>query len=324
MNQQLVCQLFLWLGVGMLLLAGCAGTRVASPVTSTATAPVPASSVIAQSELQPTQQPPSPTAPLPAPSATAQPVPQPTQQLILAKDKPPARMLRGRAVHQVPGMDGVKVANVPYKDNLTTDIYYPPDTNPDTRLPIVVFVNGVGDTNFPDPLKDSDQYISWGQLTAASGMIAITYEAHQPYEDALDLMDFLMAHGDRLGIDPTRMVLWACSANLPTALQVLMNTSAGYQASLRGAVFYYGIMQGEGDLPPQVPLFVVKSGKDSAQINSSIDAFLARARSQKIPLEFIEYAEGVHAFDVRQDADQSRAIIRQTLDFMKEKLLENQ
>jgi hypothetical protein len=305
------------LSIAMLLLGGCGATPEGQSTATTAPLPVPSATVQAAS-------PTTTTAPLPMPSATAQAALDPRQQLMLAKDKPPAQMFQGRVFHQVDDMDRVPFANMPFKDKLTTDIYYPPDANPDNKLPVVIFVNGVGDTRLPDPLKDSEQYISWGQLTAASGMIAVTYESVETYDDTLALIDFLVANADQLGIDSSRVLLWACSANLPTALRVLMNTSASYQPSLRGAVFYYGIMEGEGDLPTTVPLLVVKSGKDSAGINSTIDAFVARARSQNVPLEFVEYADGVHAFDVRQDTDETRAIVQQTLNFMTQKLLESE
>ena len=72
-------------------------------------------------------------------------------------------MLRGRVVYQLPDMDRVLLTNASYKDKLTADIYYPPNFKSDTKLPVVIFVNGVGDAIvLPDSLKDTEQYISWG------------------------------------------------------------------------------------------------------------------------------------------------------------------
>ena len=133
----------------------------------------------------------------------------------------------------------------------------------------------------------------------------------------------MIRNSDQLGIDHTKIVLWSCSANTPVAIKLLTNLSAGYQEYLRGAVFYYGVMGGAGDLPRNVRLFVMKGGKDTNVDNGQIDDFVAHARDLNIPVQLVEYPEGIHAFDVRQDTDQSRTIIKQTLDFMKQTLLNN-
>jgi hypothetical protein len=62
---------------------------------------------------------------------------------------------------------------------LTMDIYYPPDSKSEARTPAVVFVIGYPDPGFQRmfgcKLKEMESYISCGQLTAASGLVAITY-----------------------------------------------------------------------------------------------------------------------------------------------------
>ena len=54
------------------------------------------------------------------------------------------------------------------------DIYYPSDWKSGARIPAVVFVSGYSDVGFQKmlgcKLKEMGSYISWGQLTAASGM----------------------------------------------------------------------------------------------------------------------------------------------------------
>ena len=89
-----------------------------------------------------------------------------------------------RVVYQIPGMDAVPVRrDLEYQVTdvgvLTMDLYYPPDSQREARIPAIVFVVG-----YPDPgaekrigckFKEMESYISWGQLTAASGLAAITY-----------------------------------------------------------------------------------------------------------------------------------------------------
>jgi len=56
-----------------------------------------------------------------------------------------------RVVYQIPGMNAVTIRqDVDYRvtdaDMLTMDIYYPPDSKSDGRIPAIVFVGG-----YPDP-----------------------------------------------------------------------------------------------------------------------------------------------------------------------------
>lgn len=66
-------------------------------------------------------------------------------------------------------------------------------------------------------LKDSGQYVSWGQLAAASGLIAITYEATQPEKNIYSVLAYVRKNARTLQIDGDRMGIWACSRNVPAA-----------------------------------------------------------------------------------------------------------
>jgi len=57
-------------------------------------------------------------------------------------------------VYQVPEMAAVQVKqNIVFKKindtSLTLDVYYPPSFDPKTRLPVVIFNNGVGSMTIP-------------------------------------------------------------------------------------------------------------------------------------------------------------------------------
>jgi len=249
-------------------------------------------------------------------------------------------------------MDKVEVRrDVKYKTiidtALTMDIYYPPNLVIGSRLPVVIFINGFSDEIIPKgelKLKDIGQYKSWGELTAASGLIAITYETIQPDADTGSLIDYIRKNGSSLNIDPDRIGIWACSGSVPTALSVIKQESREY---LRCAVLYYGYMlttdqkyqalidskaQKHGFYPGglkdvehlhhDAPLFVVRAGLDRyPDINQTIDHFLHEAVSRNDSIVFINYNDGRHAFDMDDDNDRSREIIKQTLEFMKTHLL---
>jgi hypothetical protein len=231
---------------------------------------------------------------------------------------------------------------------LTMDIYHPPDSKSEARIPAVIFVSG-----YPDPgaqkllgckFKEMESYISWGQLTAASGLAAITYTTgKEPASDVHGLLQYVRQNAAGLGIDENRIGLWACSGNVPNALSVLMQESRQY---LKCAVMCYGCMldldgathmaeaakiwgfvnpcagKSVEDLPHDIPLFIARAGRDEMpHLNETLDRFLGRALTLNLPVTFVNHPEAPHAFDIHHDSETSREIIRQILSFMQFHLL---
>lgn len=258
-----------------------------------------------------------------------------------------------RVVYDLPGADAVTIhRDVEYRatdaGGLTMDIYYPPDLKSGARIPAVVFVTGYSDVGFQKmlgcKLKDMESYISWGQLTAASGMVAIAYSAVEPAADTDALLQYVRQHAASLGIDENRIGVWACSGNVSNALSVLMNEGRNY---LKCAVLCYGVMldlegytstaesakrfgfvnssagKSVADLPRDLSLFIVRAGKDEMpHLNETLDRFLAKAVSFNLPITFTNHPTAPHAFDVLDDSETSREVIRQILAFMQFHLLD--
>jgi len=209
---------------------------------------------------------------------------------------------------------------------------------------VVVFVTG-----FPDPgfrafagcaLKDTAPYRSWARLLAASGLAAVTYSNVEPATDAGAILDYVREHAGELGIDPARCSLWASSGNVPNALAVLGHVT---RFPVRCAVLCYGYMvDGDGAtavadagrqfgfvvpetsvdlIPPHVPLLVARAGLDATPgLNDSIDRFVRCAESRALDVEIVEHPTGPHAFDVMDNSDVSRRVIRRILGFLREQL----
>ena len=238
---------------------------------------------------------------------------RPPENLMTAADRREQSFDSIWVVYTLPDMDRVSVANVTYKEGLTMDVYYPPDFDFRSKLPAVVFVNG-GSVVYgvPTDFRDVGQFISWGQLTAASGLIAITHD--NEVQDALnnfdDLMNYIHKKGGSFGIDSKRIGLWSRYPHASVAQSALMDTSQEYQRNLRCAVFYYsGLDIGEPTVKEwrrDVPQLVVKGGLDLAQRNSWIDQYIAKAREMKVPVELVVHEEGAFRFDALMDTDRSR------------------
>jgi acetyl esterase/lipase len=252
-----------------------------------------------------------------------------------------------RAVYSVAGAAAATVRrDLEYRvvngGALTMDVYYPPGST-GRALPAVLFVTGFADAGAERmlgcKLKEMGSYISWAELATTSGLVAVTYTNAEPAADAREVLDYVRQNATALGIDGNRIGLWACSGSVPTALSLLVQGGDDY---LKCAVLCYGYMldangstrvadaakqfgfvnPGAGksvaDLPPDLPLFVARAGQDRMPgLNEALDDFVHTALTCNLPLTLINHAGGPHAFDLFDDSEISREIIRRILRFMR-------
>ena len=247
-------------------------------------------------------------------------------------------------VLKLPEMDQVQIKkDVLFKEaggeKLVMDIYYPPALKAGEHLPAIVFVLGFPNSVQFGKLKEWRIYMDWARLAAVSGFAGVLYETTSPETDIGDLLDHLRRNAAALSIDENRFALWSSSGNVLTALTVLMGER---QAFIRCAALYYGLMLAPDqkfldsliDLNKQVkfsmagldkiknwhrdlPLFIARAGKDTEVVNQGLDHFAASCLANNVPLTLLNYAEGRHGFDMVDDTDQSREIIRNTMEFFK-------
>ena len=70
-----------------------------------------------------------------------------------------------------------------------------------------------------------------------------------------------------------------------------------------------------------VPIFIARAGGDQfAGVNPSIDAFAAEALRLNLPLTLVNHAAGAHGFDLFDDSEASRGVIRMLLEFLRTNL----
>jgi acetyl esterase/lipase len=226
---------------------------------------------------------------------------------------------------------------------LAMDLYYPPDANVGSRTPAVVFVTGFSDVGakrtFGCAMKDMAAYVSWARLVAVSGVVAVTYTNRELVKDACAVIEHVRDHAASLGIDKNRIGLWSCSGNVPVALSLLMSKDAssyvrcaalsyGYMLDADGAT---GVAEAAGlfgfvnpcagrsvdDIADDVPLFVARAGHDRMpRLNEALDRFIARGLACNLPLTFVNHANGPHGFDLFDDSETSREVVRRILAFL--------
>jgi acetyl esterase/lipase len=150
-------------------------------------------------------------------------------------------------------------------------------------------------------------------------------------------LNYLRADADALGLDPTRLALFATSGNVTVALSALM-----HDPQIRCAALFYGYTMDLGestvvadmsrqygfvnacagrsvnDLPDSVPMLFVRAGREHFPgVNDALDRVIAAALTRNLPFTLINHSTGAHGFDLDEDTDVSRGIIQQVVAFLR-------
>jgi tetratricopeptide (TPR) repeat protein len=215
-------------------------------------------------------------------------------------------------VYQPPGMNRVIVKkDLPFASG-KFDLYLPAGHRPSRPVPVVIFINGVGDpTN--KKVKDWRIYQDWPRLAATRGWAGIVHESPPGQVPAAVAAIFahVAEHGRALGLDPERVAAWSCSANVSVALPFLMNQRP---RGVRAAVFYYGA--GAGPIRADLPVLHVLAGKDGQGLIDQEKAMRQRAVEARAPWTFEDEPTLPHAFDALDVGETSRRAVVQTLGFL--------
>lgn len=238
----------------------------------------------------------------------------------------PAEISIKPLVMPVPRADIRVRRDVIYRDDMDADIFRPADGE---RFPAIIFIHG---GPIPDGARGQRMrmFSDYGPLAAAMGFTGIIF-SHRYWgsegilrsaDDVAALIEF--AH-QQPEVDPERLVFWAFSGG-GAFLSFAFN-----QHDVCAMVAYYAALD---VITPELrarlspverlrsgahcpPVFIARAGNDYPRLNATIDQFVAEALRRNVELELMTHAEGVHGFDVLNDDDRSRAIIRRTFEFIR-------
>lgn len=245
-----------------------------------------------------------------------------------------------RVLYEIPGMKSATVRQAEFRgaDGKALPMAICSPTFPVADPPpAVVIVEGYADPGFSQffgcRFMEMQWSISMAQLLAASGMTAITYANREPVADASAILDHVRTHADAVGADPERIGLWATSGHGPVALSVLAQAACAvlsnpftfdYDGSVHVAdaarMFRFAVPP-MAALPAGKPIFVVRSGKDEMPgLNASLDRFAMLALSANHPITLVNHPDAPHSYDLYHDSAETRAILRQALAFLQERL----
>jgi acetyl esterase/lipase len=273
--------------------------------------------------------------------------------MLTARVALPADPSAKRIVYSVPGMDRVRVErDITYRaaDGVETrmDVYRPPDLGPAERRPVVFFVHGGPIAPDRRP-KDSGGYRSYGELVAASGFVGVTFnhrlfsagDLDRSAEEVAAAVEFVRSNAARFNADPARTAVWAFSGGG----LLLAFAFRDRPAHVRAVVSYYAILDlrgtrdaagnpmsdemarrfspayavesGTGPFPA---VLIGRAGGDDPGINASVETFVRAAWAKGISIDVFNHPAGQHGFDISNDDDRTREVIRRTLEFLQERL----
>jgi hypothetical protein len=242
-----------------------------------------------------------------------------------------------KVVVHLPGMDNVpRRSDLRYRaasgTDLSLEIFLPP--NVQQQHPLVVLPMA-----YPDPdagVREFGPLTSWARLMAASGMAAMVYGTEAPADDVHAVLRHVRAHANALGIDASRIGVFAASGNVTVALAALMLDRGircaallcGYTLDLDGSIVVADVAKQFGfadacvgrtpdELPQDAPLLFVRAGLDASPgLNAALDEVIRRSLARNLPLWVINHPMGAHGFEVDEATDLSRGIVRHVLSFL--------
>ncbi len=235
--------------------------------------------------------------------------------------KTPAEMVMMPVVYTLPGMEMAKVVpNLTYSDvdnpHLLMDVYLPADSEAERR-PVVVLIHGGSKPEYH--AKDWGVFQSWGKLIAASGMVGVAFTHRMGYpepfldEATADLahaLAYVRTNAESWNADGDRVGLMAFSAGGP----LLAGPMNEHPPFIRCVAALYAFL---GMQPSTLPMFIARAGQDAVPgLNAGMDQFIAASLAANAPVTVVNHPAGEHGFDMLNDDDRSREIIRGLLAFL--------
>ena len=171
--------------------------------------------------------------------------------------------------------------------------------------------------------------------------------------DVMDAIKYVRANAATLGVDSERIILWAISAGGIFLSEPLRDRPA-YIAALVGYYVELDLRNARNAAPASVsdetlrdfspvyyfekaaavqpepspgqpaakthifpPMFIARAGRDEANLNAGLDRFVQLALKNNVSLELFNHPDGQHGFDIENDDERSREILKRTIEFIR-------
>jgi hypothetical protein len=257
---------------------------------------------------------------------------------------------RRRVVYEMPNENSVIVrSELEFSgadgDPLSFDLYLP-GAQAFPRPAAVVLVEGFPDAGVQKMVgcrfKDMQFTVSWATLLAASGLAGVAATNREPAGDFMALVEHLSSHAGALGIAEGAIGILATSGHAALGLSALMTGGPAVACGVFLYPFTMDLDEANGiaemskrfgfvnacagrtldDLRTDVPMFFARAGQDGfPHLNASLDRLVTHGLARNLPLTLVNYPAGVHAFDLMDPSERSKAIVKQALSFVRQHLL---
>jgi len=226
--------------------------------------------------------------------------------------------------------------------DLLLDVYLPADGK--GPWPAVLLVNGDAEEPVIARAKDWGVYRSYGEHLAARGLVGVPFNHRstrtvgraEVAAEVTATLDHIRANAIDLQIDAARIGVWAFSAAGAFALAPLLRSRRTYVNAIAGFYTVWDLAAFQ-KLDPRLtdadiqewsatvalgtriaglpPILVAIAGRDSPPFITGAEVFASRARELGVDVRVERHATGQHGFDIRDDDERSRELIRGALDF---------
>lgn len=215
---------------------------------------------------------------------------------------------------------------------LGCDVYSP--AHNDTTYPCVILMQGDAPDFMLKHSKNWGIFESYGRLLADSGFTTVAFtrrssqnEKHynRAEEDITALINFIREHAHSYNIDKDNIIIWTFSFGALLGLSWALPRPKAY---IKGIISYYGLLASKDPRHSPVdslgtmksldfPVLLVKPEKDMQRIKESNDLFYTIAKDKGIDITMLSHPQGKHGFDMMNDDERTREIIKETLEFVK-------
>jgi len=237
---------------------------------------------------------------------------------------------RAHVHYKVPGMEQVNRERHHTSTGREFDLYSPPA--PAAGTPCVLLIHGGPiPPNLLTSPKNWGLFQSYGRLLGASGLSAVMFDhsfygpeqAGEALSDIQSMLGYVREHGQSLNIDTERLCLWAFSGGGIFLSPFLRQTPreircvVAYYAALDAPIPEFSALAQISASTETLPaILIARAGLDTPAYNDAADRFIQQALKKNAQLDVLNHANGQHGFDVRDDNERTRDILRRTLDFI--------
>jgi hypothetical protein len=216
----------------------------------------------------------------------------------------------------LPGMDDVLVESNKFSIDMgrgkqlvvNFDIYYPPFIDFKSKRPAVFVCRGR-----PQWMSA----ISFGQLLAVSGFIAVIPDMFSFGESFCACIEYCLKNAKAFGIDKKNIGIWGGGFLGSYAFDPAINKRKKYHKYIKCAVFeniFFPSIEinDKSRICKDVPMLFITSSFDYYR---SIDgSFLESSKEMNIPIEYVEY-QGSDPYWYKDDTDEALDCVMKELDF---------